>query len=757
MALDVGSAYVDIQPRIGAGFFAKVGASMGGLKKIGLAAGAVLGLGMTAGIAGAFAAFKIGENFDQAFDTIRVGTGAQGTALASLEEDFKATFASVPASMDDASVAIADLNTRLGLTGEPLQDLAAQFLEMTRMTGGDLAGNIKSITRLFGDWGVATEDQAGVMDQLWVASQTTGIGIDELAKLATDFGAPLRQLGYGMDESIAIFSKWNKEGVNTEAIMGGLKAGLGRLAKETDDVPGAFRDIQEAILNAGSATEATKIAVEAFGTRAGPDLAAALREGRFEVDDLMASIDGSSETIMGAASDTESFGQKWKKFANKLMVAVEPIATRVFDAVGEAMDRLAPHIPAIIAGFETFFGLVGGWIATGARWWNEYKDEIIAFAQTAWGYLQQFIEVVQTVFETLRGIFSSDGAGVEAFGGKWAEIWDKVVEVFNTAYELVMVIWELLVQGWEKYGDDIVAFATVMWETIQSIISGALDIITGIFDIFIGIFTGDWQRAWDGIVSILDGVKEIMLGLVGYLWEGIKLAFQLGWDAVQLLWDRTWESIKSAASAVWDTIARLLGEWWGDVTGAFTGGVDTITGVWDGFWNALKGTAQDAWLTFLGWVTGAWDTFKGWWDGVWGSMGGSVSSAFSGIVGVVKGVFNGMLRAVGRGINLAVDIINKAIRGLNIINPFQDVSYVPKVSIPQLAEGGTAVTGGTAWVGEDGPELVDLPTGASVIPLDKMSGGRPFNVTMMLDGRVLARATGPHLVDDLVLHSGQRR
>jgi len=755
MALDVGSAYVDIQPKIGAGFFAKIGASMGGLKKIGLAAGAVLGLGMTAGIAGAFAAFKIGENFDKAFDTIRVGTGATGTALADLEADFKQTFSNVPASMADASTAIADLNTRTGQTGEPLQKLAGQFLEMTRLTGGNLQGNIKNITRLFGDWGVEAEDQAGVMDQLFVASQTTGIGIEELAKLTTDFGAPLRQLGFGMDESIAIFSKWNKEGVNTEAIMGGLKAGLGRLAKETDDVPGAFRDIQEAILGAETATEATKIAVEAFGTRAGPDLAAALREGRFEVGDLMASIEGSSETIMGAAKDTESFGEKWKKFANKLMVAVEPIATRVFDAVGDAMDRLAPHIPAIIAGFETFFGLVGGWIATGARWWNEYKDEIIAFAQTAWEYLQTFIGVVQGIFDRLRGMFQG-GAGVEQFGGKWAEIWGKVQKVFAVAYEFIMVVWDLLVQGWEKYGDQILAFTSMMWDTIQTVISGALDIITGIFEVFIGIFTGDWERAWEGIQSILDGAIAIVTGLLGYLWENIKMAFRLGWDAVQLLWDRLWNSIKSGVSAATGVIAGWIGGWWDTLTGKFTDGIASVTGAWSDLWNGLKGTAQSAWLTFLGWVTGAWDLFKGWWDGVWSSAGSGISSAFSGIVGVIKAVFNYMLRTIGGGINKAIDVINQAIRGLNIINPFKDVAYVGKVSIPQLAAGGTTVTPGLVSVGEEGPELLDLPTGASVIPLDRMGGGRPYNITMVLDGRVLASASGPHLVDDLVLHSGQR-
>jgi hypothetical protein len=49
-----------------------------------------------------------------------------------------------------------------------------------------------------------------------------------------------------------------------------------------------------------------------------------------------------------------------------------------------------------------------------------------------------------------------------------------------------------------------------------------------------------------------------------------------------------------------------------------------------------------------------------------------------------------------------------------------------------MATGGTVVGGGMAMVGEEGPELVTLPRGASVIPSipsrQMMSGGQTLNV-----------------------------
>jgi hypothetical protein len=51
---------------------------------------------------------------------------------------------------------------------------------------------------------------------------------------------------------------------------------------------------------------------------------------------------------------------------------------------------------------------------------------------------------------------------------------------------------------------------------------------------------------------------------------------------------------------------------------------------------------------------------------------------------------------------------------------------------PGMASGGTVVSSGMALVGENGPELLNLPTGASVIPLTGTTGGggNTINITV---------------------------
>jgi hypothetical protein len=59
------------------------------------------------------------------------------------------------------------------------------------------------------------------------------------------------------------------------------------------------------------------------------------------------------------------------------------------------------------------------------------------------------------------------------------------------------------------------------------------------------------------------------------------------------------------------------------------------------------------------------------------------------------------------------------------------------------AAGGTMTAGGMSWVGERGPELLNLPRGAKVIPLPRVpefAGGRHIEIPVVLNGREIARA-----------------
>lgn len=325
----------------------------------------VVGVAMVAAFAAAAvgvtaAAFSIGEVFDSSFDSIRLATGQTGAALTALKGDFKATFASVPDDANTVSAALSGLAVRTGLTGEELQGLTKSVLDFSRVTGSDASTNVRDLTRLFDQWHISTENQIPTMDKLLRASQATGIGVGQLEAALVKNATALKGTGIDFDRATALIGSFEKAGVNTEQALAGMGKAFATLAKDgKDGFYGVAQGI-EAIQNAGTESEAAGIAIKLFGAKAGPELAAAVREGRFSVMDLKDAIANGSETVAGAVGDTQDFAEAWAKFSHQALNAVEPFGTAVFNVAGLIFDKLAPGLAAAATAVEPFAAALGG-------------------------------------------------------------------------------------------------------------------------------------------------------------------------------------------------------------------------------------------------------------------------------------------------------------------------------------------------------------------------------------------------------------
>jgi TP901 family phage tail tape measure protein len=309
-----------------------------------VAAGAAIGIAATAMVALGKAAFDMGAEFDDAFDSIAIKSGATGEALQQLQMDFEAVVQNVPTSFENAATAIGLLSARTGQTGEDLQKLAEQMLNLSRLTGTDVAENVRNVTRVFGDWGIATDDQSLAMDKLFKAAQMSGSSVSDLSQKIVQFGAPLRQLGIGFDEAVAMMAKFEKEGVNTETVMGTMRIALAKMAEVGLDPQDTFKRLIATIEGMEDPLEATQLAMEVFGKRGGADMAAAIREGRFAIDEYVESLETAGGAIKDAADKTDDAQQEMEKAWNALKVAAQPVVTTVFEAMNAIMVTLTPLI-----------------------------------------------------------------------------------------------------------------------------------------------------------------------------------------------------------------------------------------------------------------------------------------------------------------------------------------------------------------------------------------------------------------------------
>lgn len=656
----------------------------GALKKGALIGGAaIVGLGVLA--------FKFGNDFKEAFNTIAVGTGATGDELAALEEDFKATFAKVPADMKDVAQATADLNTRLGLTGEPLQRLTQQFLEFSRITDTDVGANIQTVTRLFGDWSVATDDQELSLDRLFKTSQATGIEVDKLSSLVVQFGAPLRGFGFTLDQSTALLAKFEKEGVNTEAVMAGLKIGLGKLAAAGKDPVTEFAKVSDAIAQAGSIGEANAAAIELFGTRAGPDMAAAIREGRFEIDDFIAQMDAGGAGILETAEATETWKEKLLKLRNKALVKLEPVLTGFVDLVGRVADFLGDKIPIAIDGFVAgfkeadvtsagFFGTMER-VGKGVR---EFLDDAIPIVEE---FADKFVLGLETIKPLAEDVFNfiisnkpALVAAITAIGvaillalgpgaiavaaiiglivliglirenfGEWKATVEDFVDSVVAKIEGIPVIGEIFEATVQVIDDKI--------EALKGIIQGLIDFVEEFVEFVSAIFRGDWAAAWDALKNLA------------------VIALNLFLDFLQVSFFGTIKSILQSI-VPWDWIG-----------GAFTAVKDNMIGAFE--------DAKEGVLTALRAIR---DTGSLILEGLKGGFKGALNA----IITTIERGINFMLRGIANGIALAKRLAD-AVPGPN---PFGNAMQAAidalrsGVSLPRLEHGGRVLKTGVAVVHE---------------------------------------------------------
>lgn len=529
MAAELGTAYVQIAPSTKGLGKQLISETAGPMQEAGKSGGLALGKAVVASAVAAVSAaaglgvlaFKIGESFDQAADTIRVGTGATGVLLEGLKEDFRQVVASVPTDFASAGTAIADLNTRLGLTGKPLQELSAQFLELARITGGDVALTIAAGTRLFGDWGIEASKQTATLDALFRASQATGATFDSLGQKLVQYGAPLRELGFSFEESAAMLGKFEKEGVNTELVLGGLKMGLGRLAREGRNPREEIDKLQKAISDAGLTAENKAKVFEIFGARAGIDMAKAMEEGRFELGDLVKQISGGSDTILKAGQDTMDFAESWQMLKNNMMLLVEGPASAVFQWVGGLAASMNTMIQAFRAGEVPISGLTSRLSGVGESF-RKLLAVVVPWAKAF--YADTIKPVVANVSSEFRKL---------------------AAEVLPT----VKAIIDFIVENWPAIRK---ATEPVIKGVVQ-IVGGLLRVLAGIIRTVMAVIRGDWSAAWEGVKTIVKGAVDVIKGLFS-----TSTLIQTGKNLIIGLWN--------GLKAMDEWLRRKIRGWVGNVT-----------------------------------------------------------------------------------------------------------------------------------------------------------------------------------------------
>lgn len=339
-------------------------------------------------------AYEAYQEFDKGYDIVVARTGATGEALESLSESYSNVMKSVLTDTETAGNAIGEINTKFGLTGEELEDLSTKFIKFADLNNTDVVSSIDSVQSACEAWGVEAENVGDILDLLNTTGQATGASVDSLASSLTTNAASLKDMNFNIEEAVSFMGQLETSGVDSESVMAALKKALANAAKEGKSTAETLSELQTAMENADSSSEATVAAMELFGTKAGPAIAEACQSGRLNFNDL-------SSAMTDYQGNIESTYENTLDGVDKIKLAWQGVKTDVGAEVGSMLDEFSPEIEDLISLVEDGAKDILSAVKEDAPQIKENIKGVIDFAKDGITWL---IENFEDVKETLKTV-----------------------------------------------------------------------------------------------------------------------------------------------------------------------------------------------------------------------------------------------------------------------------------------------------------------------------------------------------------------
>ncbi len=331
------------------------------------------------------ASVKAFNDVDDGMDIIIKKTGATGDALEDLKQRAKNLATSIPTDYTTAGEAVGEVNTRFGLTGQKLEDLSGKFIKFAALNDTSVTGSIDNVQSAMAAMDVSIESAGDFLDILNKAGQDTGASVDKLTGDLVSNATVLREMGFHYNTGVGFLANLSKNGVDASGVLTGLKTALKNATKDGKSMSQAMAELMGRIKGAESETKAMQIAAELFGSKAGPAMAKAIRDGRLSFDeytsvvwDAAGSIENTFAATIDPIDECKTALNELKLVGADLVTSAAPmiksVLTTVKDTitgVREAWEGLSPASQEAIvqaAGIAAAIGpalVVGGKLISG--------------------------------------------------------------------------------------------------------------------------------------------------------------------------------------------------------------------------------------------------------------------------------------------------------------------------------------------------------------------------------------------------------
>ncbi|MCA6767590.1 phage tail tape measure protein [Enterococcus hirae] len=478
--------------------------------------GEKMSIGVTAPIVAAGAAgLAAFSEVDEALDTIITKTGATGDQADRLSQSFENVGSNTHLPLQTVGEAIGEVNTQFGFMDKKLEDSTNYLLQYAEINETDVSQSAIFARQAIEAYDMSYDDLNSVLDVTTKTAQNTGQSVDDLMQKAIDGAPQIKQLGLSFGEGITLMGQFEQAGVDSSAALSSLSKATVTYAKDGKTLSQGLGELQDKIKNASSETEAINAAAEIFGNKGGPRMADAIKRGTLNLEDLAKVASESGGSVGSTYEATLDPIDKANMAMNNAKLAMA--------SVGESVQiALLPFFELAIDALQRF------------KIWLDSLDQGQKNMLVTIALVVAAIGPLLVILGTLMGSITKIVGGVKSFIGIW-----QTLSGFLATNPFVLVIAgiTLLIAGFvlaynkvKWFHDGVNAFfkgisdvAVEVFKFIGGYISGVFEgivvnfmnfynagkrILTGFIDFITGIFTGDWSKAWQGVVDIFGGIFD---------------------------------------------------------------------------------------------------------------------------------------------------------------------------------------------------------------------------------------------------------
>lgn len=228
-------------------------------------------------------------------------------------------------------------------------------------------------------------------------------------------------------------------------------------------------------------------------------------------------------------------------------------------------------------------------------------------------------------------------------------------------------------------------------------IGAAALVVANNWDLFKNVAEVVWNKIQYIVGDVINGIKQNFSGLI----EHAQQVFNRLVEAWNLLTGSSEES-GAVLTAIVNTLGSVFTAGFAIIASAVEFAINNIFTVLNSLLTVFDGVIQ--------FITGV---FTGNWSAAWEG----VKTIFTGVIDGIKGIFGNFIDFVSNALDR---ITGKAANAGKEVSTAQAMAEIRGEKPPgENALGTNFWRGGLTWVHEQGPEIIDLPTGTKVIPHSK--------------------------------------